>query len=238
MTEATGPAPPGDVTARPSAWAKVRALLIFFVICLQWADAVPLPELKKRDLENPIAQAELDRWTGVLNGLGVSIGREELLERALVVGDATRSARRAVLRPWAPFRRLTGTGQGWGLFAYPDPFAGRLTIVERLEGEDAWRDYYLAPAPASDGLTAALRYRRVRGVWDDAGDRPRPRKVYDHFVDWIAHRRFSADPSLGAIEVRLDLHRVLRPDQGEEPPDKRRHARMRERADVMGEPPS
>jgi len=216
----------------------VRALLIFVVICLQWADAVPLPELKKRDLENPIAQAELDRWTGVLNDLGVDIEREELLERALVVGDATRSARRAVLRPWAPFRRITGTGQGWGLFAYPDPFAGRLTIVERPMGEDTWRDYYLAPAPASDGLTAALLYRRVRGVWDDAGDRPRPRKVYDHFVDWIARHRFVADPSLGAVEVRLDLHRVLLPNEGEESPDKRRHARMRERAELMGEPPS
>lgn len=228
-------AEPAGAESSPArgAWAYVRAALIALVLLAQWADAMPLPELKKRDLDNPIAQDELRRWQGVLAGLGVELTTEELAQWGLDVGQSMRKGRRAVLSPWAPFRRITGTGQGWGLFAYPDPYAGRLVVAERLQ-DGAWETFYTAPQTEGGLLARQLRYRRIRGIWDDAGDRVRPRDVYDRFATWIARRRFEERADLELVEVRLDLHRVETPGAGEEPPDKRRHARVRRRADVMG----
>lgn len=217
---------------RRGPWAYLRAGLIALVLLAQWADAMPLPELKKRDLDNPIAQDELKRWQGVLASVGVELTTEELAEGGLEVGAAMRKGRRAVLAPWAPFRRITGTGQGWGLFAYPDPYAGRLVVAERVQ-DAGWETFYTAPQTEGGLLTQQLRYRRIRGIWDDAGDRVRPREVYDRFATWIARRRFEERADIELVEVRLDLHRVRRPGMGEEPLDKRRHARVRRRSEVM-----
>ena len=214
-------------------WAWARAGLITVVLLAQWADAMPLPELTKRDLANPIAQDEVRRWRDVLASLGVELTADELAEIGLDVGRGARKARSTLLRPWAPFRRITGTGQGWGLFAYPDPYAGRLVIAERTH-DGAWETFYQAPQTAGGFLTTQLRYRRMRGIWDDAGDRVKPKGVYDDFATWVARRRFEERPELELVEVRLDLHRVLLPGEGEAPDDVRRHARLVRRADAMG----
>ena len=211
-------------------WPAVRALLISVVLVAQWVDALPLPELRARDLQHPIAQDEVTRWTTLLNDLGVSLTEEELVARALVVGEGATRFRRASMAPLRPLKRLTGTGQSWGLFAYPDPYAGRL-VIEAREKNGAWQVLFSAPGSSSDDLSRLMRYRRVRGIYDDNGDRPKPGSLYNRFVDWVAWDLFQSRPDLDAVQVRLDLVRIIPPGTGEgEPiPDKRRHARMRVR---------
>ncbi len=212
-------------------WPAVRALLISVVLVGQWVDALPLPELRARDLEHPIAQDEVTRWTTLLNDLGVSLTEEELVAQALVVGEAATRFRRASMAPLRPIKKLTGTGQSWGLFAYPDPYAGRL-VIEAREKKGEWQVLFSAPGSGRDELGRLLRYRRVRGIYDDNGDRPKPGSLYNRFADWVAWDIFERRPEIDAVQVRLDLVRIIPPGTGDGVPiaDKRRHARMRFRA--------
>lgn len=209
------------------AWPVIRAVLISTVLLGQWIDAMPLPELRKRDLQYPVAQDEIRRWTGVLNSLGMTLTEEEAVDGALEVGRIAIKFRQITMAPIRPLKRVTGTGQSWGLFAYPDPYAGRL-VVDVREGKGEWVTLFSAPGTiGGDRISQRLRYRRVRGIYDDLGDRPKPGTMYNRFADWVAWEIFMENPEITAVQVRLDLSRIILPGEGEVPPDKRRHARMR-----------
>lgn len=209
------------------AWPVVRALLLTAVVAVEWLDALPLPTLRPYHLNQPIAKAELARWTAVLNGAGVEITQDELAERGLAVGGAAVSFRQWSMGPFRPLKKLTQTGQSWGLFAYPDPFAGRL-IVESDTGE-GWQERFRAPGSGDTLLSRQLRYRRVRGIYDDLGDVAKPRGGYSRFADWVAARLMAEAPETKRVRVRLDLVRVKLPGEGTEPPEELRHARVRSR---------
>ncbi len=214
------------------AWPAIRAGLITVVLAAQVLDAVPLPELRPRHLQEPVARAEIARWTKLFNELGASVTEEEVTAHALAVGGVAGRFRAAFLKPWAPLRRWTGTGQSWGLFAYPYPDAGRL-VVEGLSAERERVVLYQAPGEGEPWLVRRLEYRRVRGVYDDAGDRARPRAVYRSLARWVAREVFARHPELDTVEVRLDLVWATLPGAGEEPPQKRRHVRSFRRSEVM-----
>lgn len=208
-------------------WPAIRAALISIVLLGQWIDALPLPELRKKDLQYPVAQDEIQRWTGVLNSLGMTLSEEEAVEGALKVGRIAIKFRQVTMAPIRPLKRVTGTGQSWGLFAYPDPYAGRLVVDVRADKEE-WVTRFSAPGTlGGDRLSQQLRYRRVRGIYDDLGDRPKPSSMYNRFADWVAWQIFTENPEITAVQVRLDLMRIIPPGEGVAPPDKRRHARMR-----------
>jgi hypothetical protein len=207
-------------------WDHLRAALLAGLLIIQAADAIPLPELKPRHLANPVAKVELRRWAHILTDLGRPTSPDEVRDFGLRLGGLTTVFRRAVLGPWRPLRTLTGTGQSWGLFAYPEPQAGRLIVEGRREGEP-FVPVFRAGELEEGELGPMLRYRRLRGVWDDAGDRPQPRAVYDRLVDLVAQRVFAADPQLVEVEVRIDEVSVILPTEGEDPPETRRHVRNR-----------
>jgi len=193
-------------------------------LLLQLLDAVPLPELRAKHLANPVAQAELRQWSEVLRSAGVTVTPTELGEIGLQIGSAAGSFRKTALRPWHPFRQLTGTGQSWGLFAYPEPATGRLVLEGRTA--DGIETIYRAPGGRYGALDSVLEYRRVRGVYDGASDRPQPRRIYRRFGVWVATRIMQSRPDIDQVEVRLDLHPVRTPDQGKPVADSRRHARQ------------
>lgn len=215
-------------------WAWARAGLVTLVLLLQILDAIPLPELRKHHLANPVAQEELVRWSELLTDLGRPTTPEQLAETGLDLGSLAGTFRKVVLKPWHPLRRMTGTGQSWGLFAYPEPASGRL-VVDGI-GPDGTETLYSAPGGKGDELETLLEYRRIRGIYDDAGDRPRPRRIYQRFAQFVAERVFADHPELTAVEIRLDLHPLIPPGQGEPVEDTRRHARIVLRSDV-GSPP-
>ena len=208
----------------------MRAALITLVLGGQLADAVPLPTLSKRDLRHPVAQQEVARWTQRLNDWGVEISRAELIDHGLAVGNSANGFRKAVLRPWYPLRRATGTGQSWGLFAFPEPHAGRLVVRGRaLDGD--WEALF--SAPDGDGrLGERLRFRRVRGIYDDAGDRPKPNALWRRFSRWVAGEVFAERPDLDEVEVRIDLIHVVPPGGGPADPVRVYHARLELRSEL------
>ena len=212
-------------------WAGVRAALIGVVLIVQLLDAIPLPEISRRDLRWPIAQAEVTRWTRLAQDLGMDIEESDTEDLALALGGGAGRFRKAVLGPTRPFRRVTGTGQAWGLFAYPDPFAGRLVISGRTD-DAAPIELYRAPGQGEAWLVDLVEYRRIRGIYDDNGDRPRPGGMHRALTRWIARRVLARHPEFDEVEIRLDLVEVHLPGGEPEPPEQRRHVRVERREEL------
>jgi hypothetical protein len=208
-------------------WPAIRAALIALVLCLVTIEALPLPMLSKRHMRRTVAVEEVDRWVGIMGSLGIETTRDALVDRTIALSKRSLAIRRQIIRPFRRLERIFGAGQAWGLFTFADPYPGRL-VIEATRGGNAWFPLYRDPFSDGSRLAQTVRHRRVRGVWDDAGDRPNPGKLYDRFVTWLSKRIFAEDPSIQAVRVRLDRVTVRTPNQPEaKGPDKPRHIRQR-----------
>lgn len=205
-------------------WPVVRSILIGLVLFVHGSVGAPWPELTKADLSYGVAKDELRRWSGVLTDLGWPHTPEQLSQELLEVSARSRRVRVALHRPFQPLLRLTGTGQAWALFAYPDPYAGRLVIGERRQGETAFTEVYRAPGQGEPDLVDLVEYRRIRGIYDDKGDRAKPGYAWRRLARYLAARRMAEDPTVLEVELRLDLVTLPIPGQRDDPPaDARRH---------------
>lgn len=197
--------------------AIVRAGFIALVLAVHGLAAAPLPHVvTRRDLESPVAAEEVDRWAQRLTALGYTISPQELGEKVISITGLIGGTHRALLRPFRPMFRYTGTGQGWGLFANPDIFPSRLEIRAQRGGD--WQTVYLRLDPMHRWGADVLTFRRVRGIYDAGGYGKRPQAPYRRFADWIGRRLLESDPEVTAVEVRmLRTHTTLR---GQRPDDK------------------
>lgn len=190
--------------------------MIALVIAVYGVAASPLPKTMKRSqFDAPIAVEELDRWVGLLGGVGIVLTRDELAEHTYQVGKVFADLRGVLLGPFKPWFRISGTGQGWGLFTYPDSFPHQLVVEVREAGE--WRVVYAALDPERDWMRPALAYRRVRGVYD--GNTRKPGASYWNFVDFVAARALADHPA--ASEARVGFMRTHSVRPGEEPDPER-----------------
>lgn len=190
---------------------EVRAALITVALVIHGLAAAPIPHVvTKEDLRNPVSQEEVQRWAARLTSLGYTIDAEALSERVMAITKVIGGSHRAVLAPFQPLFRWTGTGQGWALFANPDIYPSRLEIRIRRDGAD-WEPLYLRLDPDHDWASDLLSYRRVRGVYDAGGYGKRPRAPYRRFAEWIGQRVLTTEPTIAEVEVRmLRTHTTLR----------------------------
>lgn len=176
-----------------------------------------------------MAQEEVARWVEILSGVGVDTTAEQLVDHTLTVSQAAVKARATIVRPFRAVSGLYGGGQAWGLFTYADPYPGRL-VIEGTRGGNAWFPLYRAPQHDGSVLARTVHHRRVRGVWDDAGDRPKPGKLYRRFVTWLSGRIFEEYPDITEVRVRLDQITVRLPGEPRaRGPEKPRHVQERSR---------
>lgn len=217
------PAPPPD---RP---AKLRAALLAAVLLVHGVAASPLPSsVDTSALNGPIGREELGRWVGILGGLGVQTTREELVTRLVAAGEAGAAVRNAVVKPFAPVMRLTGTGQAWGLFTYPNTLPHTLVIAAERGGQ--WEELYRALDPEHAFLEPQLTYRRMRGVYDDNASKVRP--SYDNFTRWVGRQVFAAYPDATRVKVYMERRHVLPPGQPPDPEVKIRLSKVLTPAEV------
>jgi len=182
----------------------VRAALIALALVVYGVAASPLPKTVKRShFEQPIAIEELDRWVGILGRIGVATTRAELSGRAYEAGRALADVRGALLGPFKGWFRVSGTGQGWGLFTYPDSYPYQLVIEVRPAAGD-WRPVYAALDPDAAWRRDQLAYRRVRGVYD--GNTRKPGASYENFADRIGRLALADFPD--AAEARVGFIRT------------------------------
>jgi hypothetical protein len=73
--------------------------------------------------------------------------------------------------------------------------------------------------------------RRMRGVWDDAGDRPNPGRLYSRWVTWVAKEVFEIRPDIDVVRVRFDRLSVSMDGPGTTANEVPSHRRERYRED-------
>lgn len=178
--------------------AALRALAITAVLVIHGLFALPVPDvLTERDLAAPDAREETARWRDGLSAIGVDVDAETFDRWLLTWSARIAGPFRAIKRRLRPALTLTGTGQGWPLFAVPlttpshfEVLAvtptGRVRMYRTLDADHAWR------APQ-------LRHRRVRGLWD--AERAGP--GYEGLTRWIAAGVLADRADATAVIVRL-----------------------------------
>lgn len=182
----------------------LRAAVLALTVLVYGIAASPLPKsVKRSQFDTPIAIEEVDRWVGILGGVGITVTRKELADGSYASGKFFADLRRTLLGPFKGWFRVSGTGQGWGLFTYPDSYPHQL-VIEVREKPGPWRPVYAALDPDADWRRDQLAYRRVRGVYD--GNTRKPGVSYDNFVAWVARLALADHPD--ADEVRVGFIRT------------------------------
>lgn len=211
----TTPAPP------LSRRAHLRAAALLLAIGIHTIFAAPLPRaVKPGDLERPSGVEEIDRWLALFAVVGLHPQREAFETWVLDTSKWWGDIHLTLKKPFIPFMRLTGTGQGWALFAAPETHPHRLEVHVKLG--DAWVLAYRRFHPEANLRDAALRFRRVRGVYD--GSVTRRHAAYERFADWLGHEALNAYPDASAARIQMVRLHTTPPNQ---PRDTREEPRRR-----------
>ena len=213
-------------------WAEIRAAILGIVVFIASLQALPLPRKIDSKRYMDLAKEELDLWVDLFGSVGIETTPKALIELTNSAAAATYERKKELLAPIRPFFQLTGTGQAWGLFAFPDRFPDRLQVEGRA-GIGAWDLLFRALDPEYDLMGSAIQFRRIRGVYDGAASRKTAGADYGRFADWVARGVFSARPDLDQVRLRLIHFRTPLPTDTDEFPETIRHERVRKRAEVM-----
>ncbi len=212
------------MSSPPDRRAHLRAVLLAAVVVGHGLAALPAPrKVSRAQFDHPVAVEELARWVGVLARVGVETTPEALEDGLVRWGGGVADVRRAALAPAKPLFRWTGTGQGWGLFAFPDSFPDALSVDGRGAG-GTWTPLYVVHDSEHAWLAPQLRYRRTRGVYDGHTDRPGP--PYENFAAWVGREALADHPELAAVRVSFLRSHTVAPPARPEPQATRRLVRI------------
>jgi len=183
-------------------WARLRAALIAVVVGVHGVAVLPVPHVvRPHELDDPVAQAEVQRWSERLTAVGYDLPPDELGRQVMAWSSWLGRAHRRALSPVRPWFQLTGTGQGWALFANPDTHPSRMEVSVVRSGEQQLVYRRLDPDHAR--FADELAYRRVRGLYDATSARHRPTAASRRLADWLEQRARSEDPSIDGVILRF-----------------------------------
>jgi hypothetical protein len=211
----------------------LRGALLLAVVLVHGVAASPLPrQVLRSQYETPLAREEVTRWRKTLLGAGVSLTETQLVDASFAVGSSLAGVRRALLGPFGELFRLTGTGQGWGLFTYPDTFPHQLHVWTREGAEAPWEVRYAGLDPEHAWDRDVLAFRRVRGIYD--GQTTRPGTSWQRFAAWEARRALEAFPSATHARVGFLRRHTYAPGEAPATPEAPvlRHAKIFAREDL------
>lgn len=184
--------------------ADFRAALLLVIITINGISAAPLArKADRKALERPLAQDEIKRWQGIASSVGIELSTADLGEFSYQWAKFGLEIRKFFLDPLKPAFRITGTGQAWALFTYPDRFPSRLVVEARRTG-GKWVRLYAALDDDAAFLREKLVFRRMRGVYDSSSEKVA--NSYDPFCSWMAAEVFAAYPDYD--EVRVLFQRI------------------------------
>lgn len=206
--------PPRRKTLRTVAIAA--ALVFHGIAAVPWGHG-----LDQAMLDSPRGQEELGRWVARLGGLGVATSIPDLGARVLQAGQGVQALRRLGGQPTRHLFRITGTGQGWAYFAYPNSYPHRLVIEARVG--DTWTLRYRGLDAEHAWRAPQLTYRRLRGLTNPSNNERPP--TWDSFTRWIAAELLAEDPAVDAVRVSQVRTHTVHPDRAPDPREKTRFRR-------------
>lgn len=185
----------------PPRWPELRAGFIAFVVLVNFLAALPLPSSVKRSgFEEPVAKEEIGRISTQLAAVGIEASHEDLVEFFMATGEPMVKLRGWLMAPTKELYRVTGAGQAWGLFTYPDTFPHRL-VVEAQRGVGRWEVLFAGLDPDHRWREDLFTYRRVRGIYD--GNTNKPGASYKNFCAWVAREVFAEFPDYQSVRVKF-----------------------------------
>ncbi len=208
--------------SRP-AWPHVRAglvgLHVLSLVVLSLPDQGAVHDPRRWQTEN--ARADLRQMAARLTAWGWPID-EHGLEKALwSAGDAYLRVQRPVAAPFEVYAELTGSRQGWVMFASPQRHPAELHVDLEVGGQ--WQPLYRPHSDAHAWSRRQLEHTRFRKFLGRFA-RGFQRRHYDEAARWLATKAAHEHPEASRVRVRLWRYATLPPERvraGERPEDGR-----------------
>jgi hypothetical protein len=211
---------------------QVRAALIFLLLLVHGVFAMPwFAEIKPDALKRPEAIEELGQWRDLVASLGHDLEQDEFNAKVMGVTKVLAAPHKWLKAKLRPALKLTGTGQGWGLFVNPDTYPHRLIVEGQEPKSRKFELIYRRLDPEHVWWDARFRYRRLRGIYDGATSRPG--KVYTSFSRWVATEALLDFPQYETIRVGFIRTHSVVPGRERDTRDPRRLLRTFEREEVL-----
>lgn len=189
-------------------WPHVRAALILALCGVAVVAALPSPgPSAKKLMKDEAGQQELRQWVTILGNFGWHTDEDTLADQVMVLSKTSRSAKSSITKPFRPFFRLTGTWQGWGLFAYPDTHPHSM-IIEVAPVRGDYEVIYDSRDPELRWMGPTLHFRRVRALYNPGR---KPPAAYRHFVEWLSTKAFEDYPDAARMRVSFVRERTAMP---------------------------
>lgn len=197
---------------RPGVLRALRAAVITLVVFFSVLAAVPTPgNFRHETLKQPVVREQLLQWLRILNFLGSSVTEEELGDGYVKFAQGLNKVRGTLLKPYNVLSRITGTQQGWALFATPDTRPARLVVRARIGKR--FRVLYRSGDAEHDHDAAFVEYRRVRALYNPGRSGPPP--TYAGFAERLSDRVFEAFPEAREVTVSLEYNVITLPGEEE-----------------------
>jgi hypothetical protein len=201
-------------------WKKLRAFVLTAVIAFNVIAAYPTPgDITEEKLRDGAAKTELARWVKRLRTLGYDTDADRLGRAYVAFANGVNRTRDFVLAPVASIMELTGTQQGWRLFAMPNERPHVLRVIGERGGKR--RVLYETWSTSRTLLGGTLEFRRVRALYNPSSQNMP--NTYDAFARRLSERVFELKPELDAVTILLERRHTTLPG---DPPDPEREERF------------
>lgn len=193
------------------AWPHLRALLIAFHVLAVVALAFPQPHrlLDRRGWESANTRHDLARWAARLRALGLDMSDEGFARRLRALAEGYAGVHAALVAPFAPYARWTGTIQGWAMFSSAQKHPAELHVDILVNG--AWQPVYRPHSDEHDFWGARFRHNRMRKQLGRFA-RTLHQASYNGLARHVAIAAARAFPDAREIRVRLYRYAALAPE--------------------------
>jgi hypothetical protein len=218
---------------RHPAWPHVRAGLVALhvasLVVLSLPGGGAVHDHRRWQTEN--ARADLRQMAQRLTAWGWEIDEHGLARVLWSLGDAYLRVQRPVAAPFEAYAQLTGSRQGWAMFASPQRHPAELHVDVEVDGR--WQMIYRPHSDAHAWNRRQLEHNRFRKFLGRFARGFQPQH-YDQAARWVATKAAREHPAASRVRVRLWRYATLPPARvraGERPSDGRyEHERVFEAA--------
>jgi len=193
-------------------WKHVRGVLVALHLFVVTFMALPSASggMNRRAWADPTVQTEFAAWSARLRSYGVDVTPPELEETMWSFATSYEGVRNAVLKPFRPYLRITGTSQSWKMFVAPHRFPSRMEIdIDRGAG---FETVFVERSGTYDWMRTWFDHDRMRSVvfrygWPHYG------AARKEFANWVAERAAQDFPGATRVRVSFLSYRTPSPDE-------------------------
>jgi hypothetical protein len=195
------------------------ALHVLSLVVLSLPDEGAVHDSPRWKTQN--ARADLRQMAARLTAWGWAIDEHGLARALWSAGDAYVTVQRPLAAPFEVYADITGSRQGWSMFASPQRHPAELHVD--VEEGGRWRPLYRPHSDEHAWNREQLEHNRFRKFLGRFA-RGFHQRHYDEAARWVARKVVREHPQASRVRVRLWRYATLPPERvraGEAPSDGR-----------------